>query len=369
MIQASNTIHRPASGSSVTLGKTRRMVSLDSGDYAFGLAAEMMLGVRDAGQVERLDNASAENAVSRENNYIRQVRCVDGDIPAIDLQTMMGMKSGSSRKPLVLARRSRPESSKDGSELIGLFVDSTSRPQNVALADWHELPDWVRAGMQIPSEAIAIQRDRSSNLDVRLILDPPRFGGAPFRMAPADSQPKVDVVEETTPSATESKASGRGLLVFAPAESSRSQIRVALAIPMSFVVGVDLITPRIKLPTLDPHLDGIVVWNDRPVPVLRLGDALGLPADELQAGEIRRTAGDDHLDATRLIVFRTPQNRLIGCMAHAQMRSLRTPRTVALQEDCGIESTYLLGAFVTDEGPLAVPNLDRLLHCDRWIGN
>ncbi|MEM6469436.1 MAG: chemotaxis protein CheW [Planctomycetota bacterium] len=327
-----------------------RIISLDCGPYAFGLRATAMLGVRDFGQVQRLSHADSSGLIER-------VRCVDGVLPAIELHRRLSVSTTSSRHPLVLTRLSDAPNggaTTHASHLLGLFVDSTSRPQSIAKRDWHVLPDWVRAGAQVPADAIAIQHGRDGKPDVRLILDPKGFVAEPFRMQKPETA--AVTVSEANTAGSENRHSGRGLLVFAPGESSRTQLRIALAIPMSFVLGVDLLQPRILLPSHDPHLDGIAIWNGCPIPVLRLGDALGLTSDNT----------DHRSESTRLVVVRTPQNRLFGFIAHAQMRSLRTPKTAGNLGKCGIEPRFLHGAFVTDEGPLAIPNLDRLIHSDRW---
>ena len=147
----------------------------------------------------------------------------------------------------------------------------------------------------------------------------------------------------------------RGLLVFFPAESSTDQVRAALAVPKSEVMGIESNPVVNPILGCDSLLTGFVDWQNHRLPILRLGDALGLPQrDSSKVTAVGRPRN-------RLLVFRTPQNRRMGCLADPEMTSIKTPRTIGLMQDCGMCIDHLLGTFRTAVGPLAIPNLDRLL--------
>lgn len=334
----------------------RRMVSLDVGEYHLALDAEDLIGVRDDGQIEEL--AVLGNAGDARSAKV--VRCPEGDIRAIDLMELLAQKSTLQKSPLVLVRAHTHHPT---DRPLGLFVEETSRPRSISGMDWHQLPRWVRNRISLPAQSFVVERDRAGTAtSIRLVLDPERFQQANQSVNDSANQSDTQSVAQglnADSSAAVSK-SGRGLLVFAPAESSQGQMKTALAVPMSFLMGVELQSNIFRLPTHDPFMVGVTLWNQLPIPVVRLGDALGLTPDVNRSTKSTRDG-----QSMRLLILRTPCNRVFGCMAHAQMRSLRSSSTKAGQPDCDIAKECLLGSFLTDEGPLSIPDLDFLLQSRR----
>lgn len=328
----------------------RRMVSLDVGEYKLALDAEDLLGVRDDGQIKEI----AVLGTTGSSRAAKVVRCPEGDIRAIDLVDLLDQKTTEQKPPLVLVRGQH-----QSKRPLGLFVEETSRPRSIPEADWHSLPDWVRSRTSLPAHSFVVERDRLGTAEsIRLVLEAERFHHA---NRPTKNDAVIpDSKAYTQESLVSGSQSGRGLLVFAPAESSQAQMKTALAVPMSFLMGVELRSRVFRIPTDDPFIVGATLWNQLPIPVVRLGDALGLTPEMHETGRGGRSD-----QSTRLVILRTPGNRIFGCMAHAQMRSLRNSSTNSGQPDCDIAKEYLLGSFLTDEGPLSIPDLDSLLQSKR----
>ena len=349
MIKAAAT---PTIKSALVPNRLRRIVSLDVGSYELALDANDLLGIRDMGQI-------TEHSPSAKSLVGRLVRVPEGDVRAIDLRGLLGIPSPTERLPLVLIRTSGQDDVPNQiSPPLGLFVDSPSRPQLVSDDDWFSEPQWVRQGMVLPCQAFAIQRDRSGNEKIRMVLDASGFSATGSQNASSDSGTGNQFgFQDFGP-----QSSSRGLMVFAPAESSRA-IQTAISIPMSFLVGVERSAVLRDFPSNDPYFAGVTIWKGRPISVLRLGDALGLSPKE---NETDSTSGyTESNESSPLLVIRTPKNEIFGCLASEQIRSLRTPKTTGCNPDCGIDPSLLLGSFMTTEGPLAVPDLDLLLYSTR----
>ncbi len=367
--------------SHVSLGNDHpTMIQINVGKYGLGIRAQDMLAVHDSGEVIELTSPAEvlqslkPLACLPKNATGTWVKCSHGTVPAIRMHSLLNVEATTQRQPLVLVRTGTEN------QLMGLFVDSTSRPQAVASRDWVAIPNWIRSELMVPADSMVIEHHEGQSTTVRLILNPDVFHTDAFKIeglpqgelvgdftqseqtsvdeqqTPTGGQTDVSTSEFGAISSVPTSAVGRGLLVFAPAESSRSRMRAAVAVPMSCVLGVDQSAALTRIPTNDSRLEGIAVWNGITVPVLRLGDAIGM------IGEASSNQPETSNDETRLLIFRTPAGEVFGCYCHAQMRSLRTPTTKGLHPDCRMNEDLLHGAFLTEEGPLAVPNLDRLLH-------
>lgn len=352
----------------------QQIIAVDVGPYHLAVDADDMRGVHNDAQPLVVESLG------------RVVRSPEGVVAAIDLCRYLNVATPNPRQPMVVVRTSTDASTRG----LGLLVDSTSRPHAIAAADRHAVPDWVARGLRIP--ATAWVTDRSGNAPKpRLVLD--TYGIETFDETEAEMWPPtnavVPVADRTCSNQPDSerpgshqpgsRLTGRGLLIFAPAESSRADMLAALAIPMACVVEVSRPGLVRSLPSRDPHLHGVTLWNNRPLPVLWLGDALGLTPDRESrdqamvatahgqnvAPESAGTAFGDSMSC-RMIVIRTPGDQWLACLAHAPMRSLKAPASTGPHANPDMDPRFLLGAFVSEEGPLAVPDLDGLLSPERW---
>ncbi|MEM9586842.1 MAG: CheW domain-containing protein [Planctomycetota bacterium] len=330
------------------------MIAIDVGPYALGVESTDLRGVELDVAVSKID-AIDTGASSTGNSVAGLVRYGDSAVTrAVDLGGWLNVTQISGRRSMILVRTPCSLGHEDS---LGLFVDSTSRPLSVNRQHWLDIPAWVTSRLTIPGKAWVTHHDRGS-VTPRVILDTAALATNPVAIDEASVETLTEGVTRTR-NATNSEATGcgmttgRGLLVFAPAESSRVRMNAALAVPMSCVVHIGSPTPIRQVPTCDPSLMGLTIWNDRPLPVMRLGDALGLAAED-------RSKVPDK-ESSRLLVVRTPNNELLGCLTHAQMRSLRTPTSSTPHPQPGIDARWLLGAFITDEGPMAVPDLDQVI--------
>ena len=313
-----------------------RIVPIDVGRHQLALPADRLIGVRD--DWRPLDDASFDTGLV--------VHSGGGPMRAINLVTWMGEAHSEANAPLVAVRVSEPES------VMGLFVSHVGRPRTLRRKDLYEVPDWVAASSRIPLSHWAISSEEHSR-QVLHIADVDRI-----RADEEDGrhQPSTNKFQgsEISTGQIEKQAAGRGVLAFAPAESSQAQMRCAIAIPMSLIVGVLADYELFEIPSPITQLQGLALWNGAPVPVIRLGLALGLGNGN--------TGGDGSAErSTRLLVLRTPGDRVIGCLTHSQMRTLRTPQTTGHYRDHKLDPEVLLGSFLTADGPVAIPDLDQVV--------
>lgn len=339
---------------------SNQLVSIDVGQYRLGIEAGDLVGVRDADQTSIV-------SVLGKNSPGRLVRISEGVVRAIDLRNVLST-SDNTHAPLVLVRAAVDQAADQitpptSSEILGFFVDSVSRPASAKQADRYPIPSWVRQKLTLPCKAWIRQSNDADESLVRLILDASGFSRADWEALASTYETPESV--ESAMGASKPKSSGRGLLVFAPAECL-TEMTTVIAIPMSMLASVEQSAVINKLPSNDRCLEGVTNWNGKPIPVVALGNALGLaqakPAENqaLSFGSnTRNTAGSP------LLVIRTPQNNVFGCLAGEQIRSIRTPKTIGPHPNSGIAPNLLLGAFMTTAGPMVVPDLDALLTVSR----
>ncbi|MEO1526383.1 MAG: chemotaxis protein CheW [Planctomycetota bacterium] len=313
-----------------------RIVPIDVGQHRLALPAETLLGVRDDWKILEESTPQA--------GYV--VQCSSGPIAAIHLAQWLGGPPDVQNSQLVAVR------SIHSHETLGLFVDDVGRPRTVRHHELHRIPSWVASAAPIPMNYWAIQTNQDTK--VRHVIDVDRFRDRDGSESngPATQEAQEAMIDQDFGA---SPVQGRGVLVFAPAELLQSKMRCAIAVPMSLVLAVLADFTVLEVPTRIPHLAGVVLWNGFPVPVIRLGQALSLHDHE------RSLTNGTSDPSVRMLLVRTPNDQVIACLTHSQMRTQRTPQTTGAYFDHDLNADLLLGSFLTADGPVAVPDFDQLL--------
>ncbi|MEM9827590.1 MAG: hypothetical protein AAF958_13445 [Planctomycetota bacterium] len=359
-------------GNRQTAGK---IIALDLAPFALAINARRLVNVHDGSPASTLHQDQPGTSV---------VRTPAGPIAALDLHWILQRDSGANSGPdqshpdsrlLVVVDR-RPVISNElvrqqDRDPIGLFVDSASRPIGLNPSSCHAIPDWVSATFDLPMARWVVDGDGDQRV-VRSIIETQRLGRQSGTthdpVQAADMLPRDDL--ETLPQDSFVPKSpairgGRGLLIFSPAEVQRSGLTTSLALPMACVLSVGVPQKIWPLASGDPDLVGVTLFGGNPVPVLWLGQRLGMPRDADIRAAALATCGDNSRQQLntgfRMLILRTPEGRSVACLTDGQMRFRRQINSSGRQGDCKIASQWLHGAFLSDDGPIAVPDLDRVL--------
>lgn len=327
-------IDLPIAGRIASPEERVRVVPIDVGRHSLAVPAESLLGVRDDWQIP-------DDGTSTRHGFV--VQCSTGPVPAIRLAGWLGGEPGLERSHLVTVRTT------DSLDVFGLFVDHVGRPRTVRRHELYRIPDWYAGMMSVPLSHWAIHSSTGSDTPVRHVIDVDRFRDK-------DDVHHEALASQVTPNSETGEiaaAHGRGILVFAPADSPQTKMRCGIAVPMSLVLAVLADFQVMDVPTRAPHLEGLVLWHGLPIPVIRLGMALGLDNQELDLASTDRSA--------RMLLLRTPSDQIIGCVTHSQMRTLRTSQATGGHIDHELNADLLFGSFLTADGPIAIPDLDQVL--------
>ena len=231
----------------------------------------------------------------------------------------------------------------DGAADLPVRVDAVDRPRMVPVPDRRGPIEWIAAGCPLPVAGWLSPEDPANNGPVPVLATERLHRSITADVNPHTHPPREfqSAADRPLPPAT----SGRGLLVFCPAESDRIAAPAAVAVPMSMVLHVGRRPATSTLP-VGGSLRHVAWWSDRVVGCLDLGNELAFAPEVTPA------------DGPRWIVVRTPGGRVVAFDAHPQMRTLRTPPSRG-GTAAGGGRTY--ATYQTDAGPLAVPDLDSIL--------
>lgn len=143
-------------------------------------------------------------------------------------------------------------------------------------------------------------------------------------------------------------ASGQILLASAAGRSSEVARLPMVVLGLAQVAEVMTLPGLLPPPGGAPGLLGSANWRDRPVPVVDLGSALGLPPFQAAA-------------RSRLLIARLGDGSIVGFPVHANIQTARLPLAAVPGEvPEGLRAEAVLGSFLWEGVSLIVPNLERI---------
>ncbi|QGJ71222.1 Hypothetical protein PBC10988_29260 [Planctomycetales bacterium 10988] len=148
------------------------------------------------------------------------------------------------------------------------------------------------------------------------------------------------------------EAGGRQIVLFSVPALQRTSPPLQLGLSVSQVLEILPQRPYVPLPLTENHWAGLILWRDRPVPVLSLATRLDLPLAAWSS-------------PPRLLICQpSPTEDLFGFLVNPDVRTYRLPLPwKPSAAELPIDSSCIRGVFTQSPAPslMAVLNLSRLV--------
>lgn len=279
------------------------------------------------------------------------MRTETGDIPAIRLASLLGLRVNESIHDRVMLLRTPAGH-------IGLVVNYVSQVQELEPTQILPLPGLIGSNPQrLFTGAVRFSDALSLLLNESFIIRLAQGqGGAQERAVPASSafkSPAGERVHSKSAAFLLSQDHGQSLILCElDADLAQGGSRLSVGLSSRQVVEVLMMPPVTSVPLADPHVDGITCWRNVVLPVLDLQGRLGLSA---------LAAGDGRL----VIIAGRAGDGPVAMRVSSNIRMLRLP--VAHQAYTGPvfqECPGILGVVKLEQELLLIPRISHLLQTE-----
>jgi len=321
----------------------RQVVTCVTGGYRFAIPTTHLSGVY---QVARQQLGKDMEVLSTP----------EGNLPVASLSTLLSLHLGLNLTPsdeeraLVAIRL--------GDKAATIRVGQVSRPIDVSLNHWHQLPNVAQPrGKErlFSSVANIAPESEDPNEALTLVVDPLKalrfVDRQPISASAAAAATSPDATNPVSP-LTPSRRGSDHLISFVPEDVPRQNLNFVFCLPLASVAAVVTSHVLLRSPFENDVFSGYILWRKMPVPIIKLGSAFGMDSREGEQRQNRR--------GRRLLIARASGHRYIGFYTQTQMHSMKLPTSSATKFE-ELDGSPHLGAFKTDVGVMVIPDLNRLL--------
>ncbi len=259
------------------------------------------------------------------------------DIPVFRLSELLGRAES-----LADIRRQHIVILKTSLGVQGLLVDSVSRVLTISSDQVRPCPELLNDSTRRLFKSVVLFREEGAGSTLNLLLSPERLNSQAPQISADAKLPEL----RSDANAPSRNSTVVGRIVLFPLSNDRvdgQQLMCGLSATQ--VVEVLEPLPIVSVPFAPRHVTGFVKWRERAVPVIQLGERLGV---------------SDSLTQSRLVIARQGDD-LLGFTASGPMKQKRLPLPY---EPCPIPSEFdseaVLGTYRHDSELVVVPNLGRI---------
>ena len=268
----------------------------------------------------------------------------DDDVPVFRLADCLDRTSiadDARRQHIVVVRTSLG--------LQGFLVDAVSRAMPVSTDDIRAVPPLLNDSARRLFKSIVLFREDGQPDSLGLVLSAERLHqhALPLTADASSNLPvRSTIAQETVGADKPVRAASAGRIVLFPLTGSGVVGRDLLC-GLSAAQVVEIVEPLsiVPVPLAPAQVAGMVLWRGQAVPVLRLHECLGLPAET---------------QTRRMVILRHAGEIFALSTAHV----LRARRLPVPHRPCAPPSEFkpdvLWGAFQSESEMLVIPNLARL---------